>query len=55
MLYHVTYQETTVIRRDIEADSEREAETKFEEMATNCEIDFTNADVIDSGLYITRG
>lgn len=54
MTYVVTYQETNVVRRDIEANSEDEAEEIFQEMIAEGKIDFTFAEPVDSGIYIKR-
>ena len=54
MKYEVTYQETTTVSRIIEADSENEADNLFREMIENGEIDFFNADVIDSDVYVSK-
>ena len=54
MKYNVTYQETSVIEVQIEANSEDEAEEIFDRMAEERQVDFTHMDVIDSGLYITK-
>ena len=54
MKYEVTYQETTMVSRIIEADSEDEADNMFREMIASGEIDFFNAEVIDSDVYISK-
>ena len=48
MLYTVRYEETSVMYRNIEASSEREAMEKFDQMGQNGLIDFTKMEVINT-------
>lgn len=48
----VAYYEYSVLSIEIEAESVEEAQTEFENMAENGEIDFTDADVLNTELKV---
>ncbi len=48
MLYTVRYEETSVMYREVEAGSEREAMEKFDQMRQNGLIDFTKMEIINT-------
>lgn len=50
--YRVTYTETLVHTFYVEANSEEEADKVFREKSIECEFDFSNGDVIDTGYII---
>lgn len=50
--YKVTYIETLAHTFYVEANSEEEADKVFREKSMECEFDFSNGDIVDTGYVI---